>query len=473
MEKTVFKVETSAEAAWLNVEIENYVDLDTIAIQVVAQDCPDFLLPIHVAEKNGICTLRYRLITGTALEYSLRRNMSKAGFLEFALKLMTPFVKCKNWFLDYHNLCIDTRYILFDKAADQYVFVYVPLVGSGNSDKDIIRFFEKVFTNIDIPDDQTYQISLSRYFRDNQVQLDSLRKMLLFEKNKLFNDEFESKEQPVMAPQISIDNKKVDMGMISAAPDVPPLTRQSDLEEDLVPYKPEKNSGSRVGFMERIKGKNKKQSVSTPMGVDFEAIDDFSLDVNGMVGKKQKMPSEKKVKNKNNPEPPKPLVDPVKIEGKKEELVKSIPAVRNVGIQTVSSETLGGAEDLAEDYTNVVDASFASERKYLELLDTVTTEMPPKMISLEFKKEYITLGRSSSNGNNSELDIVFPQRSGVSRMHLRIARQGGKLVVIDLGSTNYTLLDDQRLVPNIEYDLQDGMVLTLAERRPIRYRVHC
>ena len=113
------------------------------------------------------------------------------------------------------------------------------------------------------------------------------------------------------------------------------------------------------------------------------------------------------------------------------------------------------------------------ERKYLELIDTVTADMPPKIISLEFPKDYITFGRSSSHGGNSELDVIFPQRSGVSREHLRIARQGNRLVVVDLGSTNYTLLDGQRLIPNIEYTLQDGMVLTLAERRPIRYRVHC
>ena len=91
MEKNVFSVETSAEAAWLNVEIKDYSELDEIAMRVVSQDCPEFLLPIHMAEKNGISSLRYRLISGMALAYNLRRNMNKSAFLDFALKLMAPF----------------------------------------------------------------------------------------------------------------------------------------------------------------------------------------------------------------------------------------------------------------------------------------------------------------------------------------------------------------------------------------------
>lgn len=57
-------------------------------------------------------------------------------------------------------------------------------------------------------------------------------------------------------------------------------------------------------------------------------------------------------------------------------------------------------------------------------------------------------------------------------MHARIVKSSGGLELIDLGSTYHTLLDGSRLVPNMNYPLRNGMILTLVEDKPVRYRVH-
>ncbi len=60
----------------------------------------------------------------------------------------------------------------------------------------------------------------------------------------------------------------------------------------------------------------------------------------------------------------------------------------------------------------------------------------------------------------------------ISRMHLRIERRGDNYYAIDLGSGNHTLIDGQMMVPNTQYQLNSGAVLSIAANIPVRYRVN-
>ena len=60
----------------------------------------------------------------------------------------------------------------------------------------------------------------------------------------------------------------------------------------------------------------------------------------------------------------------------------------------------------------------------------------------------------------------------VSRMHLRIERKGDSYYAIDLGSGNHTLIDGQMMVPNTQYLLNSGSVVSIAVNMPVRYRVN-
>jgi hypothetical protein len=54
---------------------------------------------------------------------------------------------------------------------------------------------------------------------------------------------------------------------------------------------------------------------------------------------------------------------------------------------------------------------------------------------------------------------------GVSRRHARILRKDNRLTVEDLGSTNGTFLNGQRLTPYLSYALQKGDKLQLGSVR--------
>ena len=74
-------------------------------------------------------------------------------------------------------------------------------------------------------------------------------------------------------------------------------------------------------------------------------------------------------------------------------------------------------------------------------------------------KPQIMIGREDPvDGAFPEIDLN-PYRGeelGVSRRHALISIESGRLFIEDLGSTNYTHLNQNRLLPNQRYQLNDG-----------------
>ena len=104
-----FSVQTSAEANYLTISLDEPVRFDSIALSMLQEDRPDFLLPVQIKTLNDRQSLRYKLINAVSLQYSLEKSMTRAAYIKLALDLLTPFVKCRDWFLDYHYICIDPR----------------------------------------------------------------------------------------------------------------------------------------------------------------------------------------------------------------------------------------------------------------------------------------------------------------------------------------------------------------------------
>jgi pSer/pThr/pTyr-binding forkhead associated (FHA) protein len=77
-----------------------------------------------------------------------------------------------------------------------------------------------------------------------------------------------------------------------------------------------------------------------------------------------------------------------------------------------------------------------------------------------------TMGRISDNQPIMP-DIDFSSfkgyDNGVSRLHAVIRRNGGNVIVMDLGSSNGTYVNGTRLMPNMEQPLRHGDVVALGK----------
>lgn len=469
-----FHLQQSAESAYLIIDLEESEQLDDIAIQVIQDDCPEFLLPLHISALNGRRSLRYKLMTATALKYSMGGKMSKAEFVDFAIKLLTPFVKCKNWFLDYHYLCIDPTHILYDKSNERFMYVYMPEKSLYNTDEEIINFFEKILTNIDIVDDQRYQIMLIRYFRDDRVLLSELYQMFTREKGnstavkhtetenvshtKNISEKFEQKSEPVKPKVVETPVKQSENITVTQP------TKQAE---------PAKKFGIGGLFGSKKPKKEEKNLFDDDILGDFGG--DFLDDISSKKTKKSSPESEKTTKSAKSD-------NKGGFFGGFNKSTQNASNVSNVSEKPAEPAATQNAnvpmsqQPMYDPYggdVTTIPGGDTLQRRYLELIDHASPDEPPKVIELDFNKEYITIGREASNGSASDVDVKFPPRCGVSRHHLRIYDRDGKLIAVDLGSAYFTLINGQRLTPNIEYELTDGATLTFAEKQPIRYHVHC
>ncbi len=104
--------------------------------------------------------------------------------------------------------------------------------------------------------------------------------------------------------------------------------------------------------------------------------------------------------------------------------------------------------------------------------DVIVTGQAPIIFEIEGREmtvpvaEVITVGRMSDIPDDSRPDVDLSEygagEKGVSRKHVKIKRKNILVYVADLGSTNGTLLNGRRLIPNAERLLRNGDELQLG-----------
>ena len=104
--------------------------------------------------------------------------------------------------------------------------------------------------------------------------------------------------------------------------------------------------------------------------------------------------------------------------------------------------------------------------------DVIVTGQAPIIFEIEGREltvpvgETITIGRQSDVPDDSRPDVDLGEfgagDKGVSRKHIKIKRKNILVYVADLGSTNGTLLNGRRLIPNAERLLRNGDELQLG-----------
>lgn len=87
-----------------------------------------------------------------------------------------------------------------------------------------------------------------------------------------------------------------------------------------------------------------------------------------------------------------------------------------------------------------------------------------KVIHLSDKKDF-TLGRAVEGQSilpDVDLSAFEAFSQGVSRMHVSLRIMNGDVYVMDLGSSNGTKINGQKIVPHVEYSISHGDLVTLG-----------
>ncbi len=162
-----------ANKSYTRLSVPEDGQVDWIALKVIKQDCPDFLLPVKVMEIDGEQEVRYELLDGIRLSYS-GLNINRKDFNTLLCNMLMPFKTCSDWFLDYHNLLLDNDHILIGRSGYTVKYLYIPTAEYTQSDAQIMEYFMDLILRTEIQDDQHYAMDLLRILKSDNANLMTL-----------------------------------------------------------------------------------------------------------------------------------------------------------------------------------------------------------------------------------------------------------------------------------------------------------
>ena len=463
--------------------------IDNIALRVIKQDCPDFLLPVRTMEIDGEQEIRYELSEGIRLSYS-SLQLSKKEFSSLLENMLIPFKVCNDWFLDYHNILLDHSYIFLGKKDSTIKYLYIPVSEYAHTDEEIMDFFSSFILKADVLDDSHYAVALLRVLRGEDSNLMTLLDFITQESR---NPDGDTRRD---AAKSACRNREEQAGFVGIG---------SGTGCDRAESKPvEEPAGQRDGAEEAGKDRHRAGVAARPgkSSGEFDRQDvhgrlvgslfgeDDEEDGNSKAGKtvnktgkeketkkdkagKEQVSKEKSVKGG--------LLDKLIGKGKKEdaEAGKKVFESESVCSGQKSPQLMQGRQnialqqrDMGEDTTEISGDEFASDGNTLRLrLIESGGYHCPRMVEIDLRRGFATVGRLDKSGQ-AQSDYCFDAAlSFVSRRHFRIESVNGEYFIIDLGSGNGTFVNGEALAPNIRHLLRPGDMVMISQRHRLIYQV--
>lgn len=479
-----------ANKSYTKLNVAKGKTVDDIAIRVIKQDCPDFLLPVRTMEIDGELELRYELMGGVRLCYSAMK-MSKREFVILLRNMLVPFRDCGDWFLDYHNILMDTNYIMVDGAGQSVRYVYIPVAEYARPDTEIIEFFCDIILKVEIEDDARYAMNLLRVLKTDNANLMTL---LEYISTDIQTEEKESAKAPAAQVMPSVNEEQ--------------------------PHHTEAVSNKKAFYVQAERPKNQTSGQANAESGN-EAVkqeqkefgrQDVGMQLMGNLFGEEEEPSGKSKKEKapKASKQPKPPKQPKPAKEKKEKKEGGLfDRFKGKSKQNGAEENAGSAghfealydhspvqpqyagqnqmQDARQDYGSYMDGNvtiladgnvtiLADEKVHdnnilrLSLEDSAGCSCP-KYIEVNLQKGSATVGRYDQNGQPQSDYNFDASLSFISRRHFRVEKDGEQWRIIDIGSKNGTIVNGERLLPNMAYPLCMGDRIMISGQNRLTYRV--
>lgn len=473
------EAEHSLEANFLKVRCMEYEKPDEIAIHVIQNDAPQFLLPMSTIEVNNRLEFRYILGNQIALEY-MNFVFTRNQFLKMYQSLIRPFIEGSDWMLDYHCFCVDPGHVFMDKNDYTVSYLYLPLNGFANTDEEILNFLRGVLNKVTITDNSSFLVKLYQAFNRENITLGELNALVEQERRsenagKEGEKEIKTTTKPMYERPIKEETLNITEPVVEEKKFTDNFTMNSNpekknfMDELIAEIKPKDKSlinsevkeaePKKKSFLGNMLFGKKEQKVSDV----FENTDDNEV-LNALFGdgkKKEKSSKKEEKKNRKNK----------KVE-KQEELSGQdiIQMMKESPLENPSAEDYNYTQlETESDVTEIESGMENLTKPHLELLNMGLLGVPA-YIELEFSKPQLVIGRQSSD--RVQPDIAFAAHyKKVGRMHACLKRKNDRVYLVDLGSANGTTLNGKVLIPNQPYELKNQDQIGFVASDPIGYKV--
>lgn len=451
--------------------------LDDIAVKVIKQDTPDFLVPFKMVSIDGETEIRYEIGEGTRLNY-LSESMTKREFVLLLENMIRPFKICNDWFLDYHYFHLDSNYIFIGKNYTSVKYIYIPDANYVNDEESVLNFFRDFVLNINLSDDPVFVMNLYRHLKERTASLVSVLNYItqgevagaaipVPKANDTNNQASVNREQPVKAIA-PINNQTVNKMPVNGAPaNNAPVNNFStssasannantsqefgkadvkgDLISNLFGEEEGTSKGSKADKKSKVKEKNAPKEVAPK-----DKNKGFLGGIFGGGKSVDKAPAQQNAQQRSPIQQIQPMQQSM-----------PTPQVQNNAFFDEEDVTFIAADEAPVNDGTKLTLQLEEDRGYHF----------PKFIEVDLSRGFATIGRFDKAGN-AQADYNFEASlSFISRRHLRVEKLGEQYRVIDLGSGNGTLINNEVMVTNMPYAVKAGDRIIFSKNHQIVYRV--
>lgn len=429
-----------ANKSYTRLTVSEKEPLDTIALKVMRQDCPDFLLPVRLMEIDGETEIRYELSDGVYLAY-LPGEVIKKDFILLLVNLLLPFKNCSDWFLDYHNLVLDKEHILVAKNGQIVRYVYIPTTTYINSDEAIREFFTGIILGMDVKDDQRCIVDTLRVIKDPNANLMTLLDYL--QKESMLSRTSQEKEQEPPSGYAGTGNPL--SGLSRQVGAVLESIQEHPVMQSIAKMEPEAaltaKTGTGISVKEDFSGReeSEKQGVSA-----FGKKDERERMLESLYGESEKPEKEgkkkkEKIKDREKKQKSGSFLKLFKGKTKEEKAEEPLPIKvseapspgilirenesQRALVSDYRRENEGTFLDEADETMIVQDGDERRNNHIMRLrLESSTGCDCPEAVEIDLKNGAATVGRMAKNGE-PQSDFNFDASvSFVSRRHFRSSR---------------------------------------------------
>ena len=497
----MLKEEIIANRGYAIFQVKENDQLDEIAVRVLRQDCPDFLLPFKTISMDGEMEFRYELADGVRMSYQQPR-ISKREFVQQMIGMLLPFKNCGDWLLDYHNICLDPQYIFINTKEQAVRYIYLPVGSCRKSDREIKDFFINFALSVELQDDKNFVLQILRLLRDEHSNLITV---LEFFQNEVGNSNTGVRPAGENKSQVHADREYAERKESEQ-----PKAQEASRKQLISRPESQKTENQESKGLKNWFSKNEHSSEEKPAENLFEKQAEQKEQTSGKFGQSnieeqllQEYSKTEKKKKKEKKEKEKPAdkenkkgwLDSLlsKKKDKKDEqdavgISRNMPPAEYAGDLRTS-----GSQSAPLPESNASSGHMTGNRSYVITEDTTEMEnienedydspvlrlrledgggyTAPRDIELNVTKGFVTVGRYDKSGYpcadfNFDHSLTF-----ISRNHFRIEKSGDGYVIIDLDSKNGTLLNGRELVKNMAYPLNAGDIIAMSRKVRLAYRV--
>lgn len=466
---------------------------DRIACGALKLECPDFVMPVLFDHSTSVTTMRYSIPEHYTDIEKFQGELQIEEVLTLYQSILEILEMCEDWYLKPEGFYFDAKYVYMNEAHNTFKFIYVPESkytlntqgikflmisllekcnesSGGNIQLQLYKYFYKPkFSLTEFKGMlEGYWMLLSKKAKSNEV----LEEIVDFAKPKIKEKVVTTQETPLFVAKETEAKKAVVVNKVDSpvhasvkSKEVMPKQQEAYRSTKLVEEKPE------------VQAKDKPEKEDSPRSFYAPKVNRSQLSQEEIEEMVKSIYSGKSSDSKNENAKAGSsydLQEQVNGVGKVEEESTVAENSSFYGAKPGDADTMSAATKKKNLFDNMFNqpkpqktngyAPTSSVRSVsLKSISMHTRYDLPKLIEVQFENNLFVIGRATRTGEPTGANYEFgAEITPISRLHAQIERKEGAYYLQDLGSSNGTFLNGNKIEPNKLYLIEDGDKIAFA-----------